>query len=254
MQGPGHSSKSAVQASDANTFVLTKYDIDQLPPYQYLPLPEDGHPWIRVMALRPSRSREAPLECDLIHVIRGECPYEALSYAWGDPADKLPMLVRSSANFVNGAFGSYVTSNTVMRITQNLHAALLFLRFKRDPQCFWIDAVCINQADLDEKQRHIVLMGSIYSGALQTRIWVGEADKHTRRLFYWMRLIHRVTYSRLGKSTRDALDKTFRRNILDRTGNSEYGLWYLWIARMGEIIFVEGLFLNLANFKGTIQD
>lgn len=40
----------------------------------------------------------------------------------------------------------------------------------------WIDAICLNQKDDNEKAIHVPFMGKVYSNAARTLIWLGEAD------------------------------------------------------------------------------
>ncbi|ESZ93209.1 hypothetical protein SBOR_6405 [Sclerotinia borealis F-4128] len=96
----------------------------------------------------------------------GELPhlsdrYVALSYIWGTPADKKTILV-------NGV---------EMQITQNLHTALLELRksgWVRRRINLWIDALCINQDDLDEREQQVKLMRDIYAMAWQVVVSLGS--------------------------------------------------------------------------------
>ncbi|KAF2034219.1 HET-domain-containing protein, partial [Setomelanomma holmii] len=46
-------------------------------------------------------------------------------------------------------------------------------RHPRSSHSLWVDAVCINQADMDEKATQIPLMGDIYSGAESVYVWLG---------------------------------------------------------------------------------
>ena len=48
----------------------------------------------------------------------------------------------------------------------------------RSPR-IWIDAVCINQEDLVERNAQVSLMGRIYSKAQQVIVWLGLPDKDT---------------------------------------------------------------------------
>ena len=43
---------------------------------------------------------------------------------------------------------------------------------------FWIDAICINQADLGEKSRQVPRMGQIYSSAFMTLMWLGSFEEN----------------------------------------------------------------------------
>ncbi|KAM3083039.1 hypothetical protein ACMFMF_002689 [Clarireedia jacksonii] len=92
--------------------------------------------------------------------------YVALSYVWGTPADKKTIIV-------NGV---------EIQITQNLHAALLELRrstWVRRGVNLWIDALCINQDDLDEREQQVKLMREIYAMAWQVVIFLGPETSTT---------------------------------------------------------------------------
>jgi hypothetical protein len=68
-----------------------------------------------------------------------DCPqYEALSYVWG-----------STDNLVDIAIGN---SNETLRVTQNLATALSYLRYKNEPRRLWIDAICVDQQNLRERE------------------------------------------------------------------------------------------------------
>jgi hypothetical protein len=41
----------------------------------------------------------------------------------------------------------------------------------------WIDAICINQSDLDERSKQVAIMGQIYSKASEVRAWLGAGSK-----------------------------------------------------------------------------
>ena len=92
--------------------------------------------------------------------------FMALSYTWGDPADCREILV-------NGH---------VLKVTQNVEAGLRVLRRKPYVQKgwkLWIDAISINQRDLEERAGQVKKMGKIYSKAWTPLIWLGEQRKGT---------------------------------------------------------------------------
>ena len=75
----------------------------------------------------------------LLHVSLDDEPnFTALSYCWGDP----------SAQHTIGISGCR------FKVTRNLKVALLNLRQEDKPRRLWIDAICINQQNLDEKAWH----------------------------------------------------------------------------------------------------
>jgi Heterokaryon incompatibility protein (HET) len=45
---------------------------------------------------------------------------------------------------------------------------------RKDARIIWIDALCINQADLVEKSHQVNFMGKIYEHTTQVLIWIGD--------------------------------------------------------------------------------
>jgi hypothetical protein len=58
-------------------------------------------------------------------------------------------------------------------IRQNLWLALVNLRDHRQERVLWIDAICINQMDLDERNHQVKLMAYIFSRAQEVLVWLG---------------------------------------------------------------------------------
>jgi hypothetical protein len=87
--------------------------------------------------------------------------YDCLSYSCGtDPPSHVIIL--------DGA---------ALPITWNLLQALNSLRQVQKTGLVWIDAICINQQDLDERSQQIQIMSKIYSGAQHVIVYLGgEAD------------------------------------------------------------------------------
>jgi len=55
-----------------------------------------------------------------------------------------------------------------------LHCALRRLRCEEDNLRIWVDALCINQDDVEGRNEQVKVMGRIYQGAERVRIWLGE--------------------------------------------------------------------------------
>ena len=92
--------------------------------------------------------------------------YEALSYAWGSKDDPSHVLVRGNGN-----------RKGKIQITRSLDEALRHLRNTRKHRLFWIDALCINQADDAEKGSQVAMTGDIYRLAGCVTAWLGpEGD------------------------------------------------------------------------------
>jgi hypothetical protein len=92
------------------------------------------------------------IRCRLSPVsLKDSLSYIALSYFWGN-ADE-----RGEIN-VNG-------QDTC--VTKSLEIALRYMRKIQEDVLVWADAICINQADSDEKQYQIGMMGNIYANGRQ---------------------------------------------------------------------------------------
>ncbi|KAI0517248.1 heterokaryon incompatibility protein-domain-containing protein [Xylaria bambusicola] len=130
----------------------------QLQPYRYHPLSSSAQ--TRILVLEPSSDVFAPLSCMLEELrIESDKGFQALSYTWGEP------------NFT----GTLIVNRThFLRITPNLRDALHRFRLPFNSRRLWVDAVCINQQDEEEKGRQIPFMDVIYRGASAVLVWLGN--------------------------------------------------------------------------------
>jgi hypothetical protein len=60
-----------------------------------------------------------------------------------------------------------------MAITQNLFDGLSYLTHNGVAGFLWVDAICVNQEDLEERSSQVVLMSAIYSSASEVIVWLG---------------------------------------------------------------------------------
>jgi len=86
--------------------------------------------------------------------------YDALSYSWGYPE-------LDDVLICNGAARPISHSNA---------AALRALRHDSEPVFLWIDAICINQEDKQEKSEQVSEMLTIYKKARSVIAWLGAPD------------------------------------------------------------------------------
>ncbi|KAK1757047.1 heterokaryon incompatibility protein-domain-containing protein [Echria macrotheca] len=133
------------------------------PRYRYSPLLGDT---IRLLQLLPNSDDKAEIGCQLVdHRLsgtdEGAHPYEALSYVWGSQGPLQTMWVGAGRE--------------PLRVTKNLDAALRRLRHGSLIRTLWVDSVCINQEDAEEKCRQIRLMAKIYAHARCVVVWLEEA-------------------------------------------------------------------------------
>jgi Heterokaryon incompatibility protein (HET) len=127
--------------------------------YVYEPLSPNS---IRILRLQPGEPNQ-PLQVVLsAHQLVDAPVYQALSYAWGEKIDH---------RIECGGFS--------LIVQQNLWLALRALRSDSVERILWIDAICINQADILEKNSQILLMRRIYSQAQSVIVWLGDAANNT---------------------------------------------------------------------------
>ena len=117
---------------------------------------------IRLVKILPGL-RISPVKCELQSEILGPEPpkYVALSYCWGNANDK---------TWVN-------CNGQRLALTKDLLNAIRRLRRKDNTVTLWIDQICINQEDLEERNSQVSIMRKIYETATNVLIWLGdEAD------------------------------------------------------------------------------
>jgi Heterokaryon incompatibility protein (HET) len=133
----------------------------------------------RLLILAPGRGRDA-LKARLVLVnIENPLPaYEALSYAWGSPRRSRRLLIESQTVGESRTFQIPVTSN--------LQRALKALRDADDRRILWVDAVCINQEDVEERNNQVAIMEQIYRKAFRTVVYLGEDFPFCRQLGLYM--------------------------------------------------------------------
>lgn len=142
-------------------------------PYVYEPLPpiaEVGQTpsFTRLVCLNPGSS-DQPLECTLsiVDLANSPLPYEALSYVWGTEKAENPIVCHGGA----------------IPITLNLERALRDLRLPNLIRPLWVDAICINQQDMDERARQVSYMRLVYQHAGRVVVYLGPGDEGRRRAF-----------------------------------------------------------------------
>jgi hypothetical protein len=145
-------------------------------PYEYIPLDYKLGQEIRLLVLKPGEPSDR-LRCDVVHVnLEDEPDYEAVSYTWASDNEDAA-LSRSI----------YCKGNKYITLTVNCDKALRQLRKRGLERRLWIDAVCINQTSIDERNHQVGLMDRIYSHARSVRICISDELFNYREFFCWLR-------------------------------------------------------------------
>lgn len=158
-----------------------------LPPYQYQTLPTEDT--IRIVVLEPADDYEAPLNCSILIKSRRELfqstdnfinNYEAVSYAWGVPTFTKTLICNGTS---------------LLNITSHVDDMLRSLRKTHRSRNLWIDAISLDQADLQEKSQQVPLMGNIYHQASKGIIWLRLETPGTKEVFAFLRVLATVRSS-----------------------------------------------------------
>jgi hypothetical protein len=173
-------------------------------PYLNLHLPTET----RLLTLYPG-DFDDPLVGTITHLsLLNPEPYEALSYCWGmsqvykspDLDDEVVCAVydptgehtesgsRKFKELANHPHyqqlyyqtggprppGQITCDDVELTIGGELYAALSRLRKTDQSLRIWVDALCINQSDIAERNKHVRMMQDIYVQASMVRVWLGE--------------------------------------------------------------------------------
>lgn len=109
--------------------------------------------------------------------------YTALSYVWGDAKHTKPIQLGYHQIPTSGTADTWLSASApgaccykLFQVTTNLEKALRHLRDHASGRILWVDAICINQSDEEEKLSQVQSMGSVYREAVEVRIWLGSLN------------------------------------------------------------------------------
>ncbi|KAE8400559.1 heterokaryon incompatibility protein-domain-containing protein [Aspergillus pseudonomiae] len=142
--------------------------------YEYTPI--SGEHKIRLLVIQPGAFDDY-ICGDLVEVNLLLGPtFDALSYTW---ADEKGDATRSGKIYC-------VPDFSVIEITKNCEMAIRRLRHPKKRRRVWIDAVCINQQNAQERTYQIAQMSRIFTSARRVIAYTGEGTCQTDMLFDWL--------------------------------------------------------------------
>ena len=99
---------------------------------------------------------------------RSQAPqYLALSYAWGDELPSYTVTINHCRTLIRTSLWQFFQH----------------LAHDGSTDYYWIDALCINQQDIDERNAQVGRMGETYFQARRVKVWLGPATQYTSALF-----------------------------------------------------------------------
>jgi hypothetical protein len=114
---------------------------------------------IRLLKILPNSPSDT-ICCEMQHTTV-DTSFICLSYVWGSPETQHKILV----------------NNAEFWIWSNLWDFLCIAKEKYPLTAFWIDAICIDQNSIAERNHQVSLMSDIYSQAERVLAWLGR-DEH----------------------------------------------------------------------------
>ncbi|GFP51981.1 heterokaryon incompatibility protein 6, OR allele [Trichoderma asperellum] len=140
----------------------------------YHPLNTDSFRLLRLHRDTPSAS----LSGSLVEVPLNAAPrYFALSYSWGTHAQEVPIYIDGQVLLVAPSQANAIRRLLELGNTKNGNSSKPSYYFNTPIEYVWIDRICINQQDTEERSSQVQFMRAIYSQAVRTLIWLGhEAD------------------------------------------------------------------------------
>ncbi|RMJ17689.1 hypothetical protein CDV36_002708 [Fusarium kuroshium] len=142
----------------------------------------------RLLCLWAANDDTQPIHASLEAYRTDDCPeYEAVSYCWGGE--------NGDATLCKPVFlGDYWD---VLLQTSNCWSMLRYLRPRVGGRVIWVDAICIQQKDHQERESQVTMMGNIYERCLRAIVYLGEdvvrPQSHDNRAYPARRDLDRVS-------------------------------------------------------------
>ena len=170
----------------------------KLEPYQHLDLAASS---IRLFDLSPGRWNDKLSATFRVVDLKDRPAYDALSYTWGRQQEQK---------------GICINKKHGVGVMDNLFRALRRLRRRFGTRTLWVDAICIDQSDVQKRGQQVSLMGQIYRQASTVLVWLGEypdassLDTWLMRRPHWTRRGHQTLINSRGKRFGHAINLAIR--------------------------------------------
>jgi heterokaryon incompatibility protein (HET) len=160
--------------------------------YEYSPIQEGQ---IRLLRVTTNEDGSPSGTLKIVRLGHHDCPsYKTLSYVWGDPGRRWPIQVD----------GRY------LQVLESLKPFMYLLQNRLSRNTWWwIDSICIDPQNLNERSYQIQLMGQIYRQSKETVVWLGPKSPDSDEAIDFLRYLSkkRFQYSRVVKKDEKAQAK-----------------------------------------------
>ena len=161
---PAHGLQRLKEALNVPFFYkdFAHFDDQQLDDAKHVYDPLPGRAFIRLLMLLPCLDERTDLKCKL-HVadLRNRPQYDALSYVWGAPETNEIICINGSRYFIRRNLASILRRLRQQEMHNTLH--------------LWVDTLCINQDDIEERSVQVSIMGTIFREAREVVIAFGDS-------------------------------------------------------------------------------
>jgi hypothetical protein len=177
--------------------------------YRYSPLEgSDSIRLLQVETVGTTAQGRGPIRCWIRHFsLSNAPPYRALSYGWGPDSTKKIFL-----------------NDKIVTVRRNLWEALAHIQFacfdfrtaekeeiftEENSKWVWIDVLCVDMSNVEERNGQVPVMGAIYGRAVEVLVWLGcESDfRHGARISAAMEALALMNDDKSGQDPSQVLDR-----------------------------------------------
>ncbi|KAF2821799.1 HET-domain-containing protein, partial [Ophiobolus disseminans] len=119
-------------------------------------------------------SLAAPLNVYIKNIRTPSSNFAAISYEWGASEELAPCTIDGGEAAVR------------LNLLDLLKALPMLQEMRNLPKLFWIDSICINQANSEEKMHQIRLLKHVYSYAQCVLSWLSPTADFSNRAFIYV--------------------------------------------------------------------
>jgi Heterokaryon incompatibility protein (HET) len=129
---------------------------------------------IRLLKIHTADDQKTRIACTLKSVNLADRPrYRAFSYTWGPPTRAISPEDEPLSSDVDQQI---LCNDQAFSVPPNLGDALLELRQSGFTEWLWVDAICIDRSNAEERVGQVSIMGQIYKSAIETVAWLGKDE------------------------------------------------------------------------------
>lgn len=158
---------------------------------------------------------DGPIQGPLSRAILNTNPkYIALSYTWGDAKERCLISI----------------DDRQLSVTASLYSAIRRIRCIGDRLPLWVDAICINEEDIQERELQVGMMGQIYKQAQVVLADIGEETNDSELGLNHGMKVHGAL-ARLGNSARIKSVDEYESHGLPPLGDVGWAAWSRLLTR-----------------------